>query len=97
MVGSNSTNKEGIKYARQIYKHLINNNIYNKAKNLYTDVTNNTINERTAFDQLNKMDKKITQIMLTSEIDNCSKKDQTMWTPAIKQSNLRIQYWNIKK
>jgi Reverse transcriptase (RNA-dependent DNA polymerase) len=43
------------------------------------------------------MDKKITQIMLTSEKNNCSKKDQTMWTPEIKQSNLRIQYWNIKK
>jgi hypothetical protein len=71
--------------------------MFSKAKQLYTDVTNKTTNETSALDQLDKIDNKITQILLTAEKDNCSKKDQTIWTPEIKQSNLRLQYWNIKK
>jgi hypothetical protein len=47
--------------------------------------------------KVNKLDNLITSIMLKSEKSNCKKKDNnTLWTPQIKQSDLRVQYWNIK-
>jgi hypothetical protein len=45
--------------------------------------------------ELNKLDKIITDAMLRSEVKNCSKKDPTMYSPVLKQSNLEIQYWNV--
>jgi hypothetical protein len=31
-----------------------------------------------------------------SREEKCKRKDTVLWTPIIQQSNLRVQYWNIR-
>jgi hypothetical protein len=33
--------------------------------------------------------------MIRAENKNCSKKDPTLFSPVLKQSNLQVQYWNV--
>jgi hypothetical protein len=42
------------------------------------------------------MDELITKAMIRSEKETCKKKDAVLWTPDIQQSNLIVQYWNIR-
>jgi hypothetical protein len=42
------------------------------------------------------MDKIVSDGMLNAERTQCKKKDPVMWTPQIQQSNLQVQYWNIR-
>jgi hypothetical protein len=96
MVGTNSTNREGIKYITSIYEHLISNNIVRKVENLLQKVQQKTITDDTATIALNELDEMITNVMLRSEKMHCKKKGKELWTPEIRQSNLRIQYYHIK-
>lgn len=96
MVGSNSTNREGENYIKYINNQFIQHNIYDKEKVLGIRSKFENTGDSVMTD-LNKLDKLITSIMIRSEKLNCKKKDNnTLWTPQIIQSNLRIQYWNIK-
>jgi hypothetical protein len=96
VVGSNSTNAEGERYIRQLHNHLQSNNIFQKSESLLEQSRVDTIDINIAINQLNKIDKIITDGMLHAENKQCKKKDPVMWTPAIQQSNLRVQYWNIR-
>jgi hypothetical protein len=47
--------------------------------------------------QICTIDTLITEVLLKSEKVNCKLKDNnTLWTPELFQSNLRVQYWNIR-
>jgi hypothetical protein len=75
----------------------MSNNLFNKSEKILDQITKGLIDKDTVIKQVNSMDEMITQAMIRSEIVNCKKKDEALWTPAIKQSSLRIQYWNIRK
>jgi hypothetical protein len=45
-----------------------------------------------AINLLEKMDTMITNIVIKAENDKCAKKEQALWTPDLKQSNLQIHY-----
>jgi hypothetical protein len=74
LVGTNSTNYEGTQYIQQIYRHLVNNNIITKAEDLLKQVNGGAIDQQVAINQLDRLDKSITDIMLKSEVENCKKK-----------------------
>jgi hypothetical protein len=95
MVGSNSTNAEGTKYINKLYTHLLSNNIISNASNLLESIINKTHNQEAAIKQLNMLDRSVTNAMLKIEKQTCKKKEPVLWTPEIRQSNLRLKYWNI--
>jgi hypothetical protein len=96
MVGSNSTNYEGKQYVTKLYQHLKNNNAFNKAKYLLDMAKRGVLDLNEAIKDVNKLDELLTLAMVRIERQTCKKKDPVLWTPAIKQTNLIIQYWNIK-
>jgi hypothetical protein len=95
-VGSNSTNNEGINFAHNINEQLLHHDIYKKREELLLLAKEGKSNKELLLYQLNHMDKFITTTMLNSEIKCCKKKDPVLWTPAVYQSNLRVQYYNIR-
>jgi hypothetical protein len=97
MVGTNSTNYEGSNYIKQLYEHLVtNNNIYNKSIQLLDRSKHNDVDNIQGIKMLNELDEVLTTSMLRIEKRTCKKKDPGLWTPAMKQSNLLVQYWNIR-
>jgi hypothetical protein len=97
LVGSNSTVKESENYITYLYDQFIHHRIFDKIHNLYNEtlVEKNDDEKADIMKKLNTLDKIITDAMLRSEIKHCSKKDPTMYSPILKQSNLEVQYWNI--
>jgi hypothetical protein len=69
LVGTNSTNYEGTQYIQQIYGHLINNNIIKKTQDLLKQVKSGTFDQQVAINQLDMLDKLITDIMLKSGLE----------------------------
>jgi hypothetical protein len=96
MVGSNSTNDEGKRYVEHIYQDLQENKIFNKSKKLLQETKNPNWNIEQSVQQLEAMDQLITHAIIRAELKTCKLKEPILWTPAIEQSNLLIQYWNIQ-
>jgi hypothetical protein len=80
LVGTNSTNKEGEVYIRQLHQHMTNNNIFKKSEFLHSNVSEGTIDRLMAINILDKMDDLITKVMIKAERDKCSKKERVLWT-----------------
>lgn len=96
LVGSNTSNKEGEAYIRYVYKYLLYHNIFQKTEVLKESVKYKTESSDSLIKKINTIDILITEVRLKSEKVNCRLKDNnTLWTPELLQSNLRIQYWNI--
>jgi hypothetical protein len=96
LIGTNSTNKEGAEYIKYLYKHLKQHNIFNRIQTLLDETYDEHNEPERIMMELNKIDKEITTTMLRAEKKCCSKKDKALWTPELRQSNLLIQFWNIK-
>jgi hypothetical protein len=95
IVGSNSTNKEGTSYIKEIYKQMNNNKICEWTESLMKEVQSGKYDHHIAINELNIIYNMVTNIMFNSEITNCKKKEPATWTLELHQSILRIQYWNI--
>jgi hypothetical protein len=89
-VGSNSTNKEGINYAHHLNEQFLHHNIYERSEKLLLLAKSSAPDEKFIFQQLNEMDKFVTNSMVNSERKCCKKKDPVLWTPTVYQSNLHI-------
>jgi hypothetical protein len=75
-----------------------NHRIYEKIDKMYKLVENKggeTENKEALINELNILDKLITELMLYAERKCCKRKERALWSPALQQSNLRIQYWNV--
>jgi hypothetical protein len=94
-VGSINTNQEGINYAHHINKQFLHHNIYERSELLLQEAKYGSTNAEQILYQLNEMDKFVTT-MLNAEKIFCKKKNPGLWTPAVHQSNQRIQYYNIR-
>jgi hypothetical protein len=95
-IGTNSTNKEGYKYIKHVNDQFNNHRIHEKVQKLYKEVMSGSFpDDKTGMIDLNKLDKTITNIMLSAEKKCCKKKEQALWTPQLHQSNLVIQHWNL--
>jgi hypothetical protein len=96
IVGSNSTNR-GEEYIMYIHKYLKYHNIYDKPDELINERDTTSSGSASILSRVDIIDKLVTEIMCKSEKTNCKKKDNNaLWTPEIGQSNLRVQYWNIR-
>jgi hypothetical protein len=100
MVGTTSTNAEGENFIRHLHYHLQRHKIYSKLETMYlqvtaedTNLTDSQINE--IMISLNKMDTIIADAMLHSEKTQCKRRPTTMYSNALNQANLRVQYWNV--
>jgi hypothetical protein len=94
LVGTNSTNMEGERYIRHLHKTLTCHNIFKRLEDIATvDISQLNEEDKDALmNRINIIDKTITEQMLNAEKTTCSKKDAALWSPALYQSNLRIQY-----
>jgi hypothetical protein len=63
---------------------------------LYNRTSDKDCDVESIMKELNILDKEITQSMIRYEKQCCAKKDLAIWTPELRQSNLLIQYWNVK-
>jgi hypothetical protein len=95
LVGTNSTNREGAKYITELYKHLLSNDVFQKPDHLQNQVIEDEMELGEAIQQLNKMDAMLTSALIQIAKQTCQKKDAVLWTPEIRQTNLRVQYLNI--
>jgi hypothetical protein len=95
IIGSNSTNKEGERYIRHLYRNLFNNGVFQKVEQILQDITNNNYEQEDMIHQVNSLDSQITKLMLQAEDNTVCVKDMTLWSPILAQSNLIIQYWLI--
>jgi hypothetical protein len=96
LVESNSTNQEGINYAHDINKQLLHHNIYEQSDTMLQQAKSGCLDKNQLLYQLSEMDLFVTATMLNAEKKHCKKKDPVLWTPDIYQSNLRVQYYNIR-
>jgi hypothetical protein len=96
-VGTNSTNKEGDLYVKYINKFFEEHKIFEKVEVLFIKSTLelNEEDKSNMIKQLDILDKIITTTMLRAERTQCKKRDPAYWSPALVQSNLRIQYWVV--
>jgi hypothetical protein len=95
LVGTNSTNKEGARYIRKLYRHLLENNVFYKVEKLYNKSKEQNADTEMIMTEINKLDEMITASMIRIEQKTCAKKDPAIWSPSLRQSNLTIQYWNV--
>jgi hypothetical protein len=96
LVGSNSTNKEGINHAHNLNEQFLCHNKYERSEKLLLLAKSNSSGDNHLIQQLNEMDKFVTTSMINSDVKCCKKKDPVLWTPAVYQSNLQIQYYNAR-
>ena len=97
MVGTNSTVPESTNYIKSLHDQFVHHRIYEKIQQISLKSKQQLDEEMTTtlMQEINKLDENIAEAMLRAETRNCSKKDPTMYSPILKQSNLEIQYWNI--
>jgi hypothetical protein len=95
VVGTNSTNKEGDNYVRYINNFFEEHKIFEKTESLYKASLLETYEHQRNIltKQLDIIDKLVTSTMMRAEKTQCKKSDPVYWSPALVQSNLRIQYW----
>jgi hypothetical protein len=96
MVGLNSTNTEGENYVKKLYAHLQSNNVISKTSVLLESINKNTHNHEAAIKQLDGIDESVTNAMIKIERKSCKKKEPVLWTPKVRQLNLRLQYWSMR-
>jgi hypothetical protein len=77
-IGTNSTNREGIKYIRTLDQQLKNHRIYEKIENIYNEVfkKDNQLDESKIMEEINKLDKIITKSMLYAEKNVVKRKNK---------------------
>jgi Reverse transcriptase (RNA-dependent DNA polymerase) len=98
MIGGNSTNLEGEKYIKWLDNHFKYHRIYEKVENVFNSAMTKSYDEKEhVMEEINKIDKIITEAMLCAEKRNCKKKLHALWSPKLYQSQLLVQFWNIKK
>jgi hypothetical protein len=97
IIGSNSTNREGERYIKHLYRNLQRHNIFEEVQRIENSIkTQNTEEDKEAIQYLsNLLDEHITKLMISAEDNTVSVKDLALWSPILAQSNLVIQYWNI--
>jgi hypothetical protein len=98
LIGTNSTNEEGERYIRYLYKLLNNHNVFKRAQQiLEQSITCTSENEITEIkNKLNNIDKIITESMLLAEKKKCSKKYNAPYSPELHQTHLEVSYWNVR-
>jgi Reverse transcriptase (RNA-dependent DNA polymerase) len=97
MVGSNSTNYEGTNYIKQLHEYFSYHRIYEKVDEIYNRIKNkkNDLEIESITTELNKLDEKITEFMLSAEKKTCKKKSEALWSPKLHRSHLLISYINV--
>jgi hypothetical protein len=95
IIGSNSTNKEGERYIRCLYRMLNKKDIFQSVESILQKLTETNYDSDTIMIQVNALDTIITELMLQAEDQSVCVKDMTLWSPALAQSNLIIQYWIV--
>jgi hypothetical protein len=98
LIGTNSTNREGVKYINELNNYLEYHKIFQKIDCIYNEVHGDTvINKQEIGEAVNKLDMMITNGMLSSEKHNCKKKTKAMWSPKLNESHYTVEFWNIVK
>jgi hypothetical protein len=97
IIGSNSTNREGERYIKHLYRNLRRHNIFDEAEKIEAAInTSNDEEDKQAIGYLiNLLDEHITKLMISAEDNTVCVKDLALWSPILAQSNLVIQFWNI--
>jgi hypothetical protein len=95
IIGSNSTNKEGERFIRHLYRTLTKHDIFTSVDSIQQQINENNYDLDTIMIQINALDTIITNLMLQAEDNTVCVKDMTLWSPALAQSNLIIQYWIV--
>jgi hypothetical protein len=96
IIGTNSTNREGKRYNKHLYRNLSKQNIFEEVEQLKINSDYIKEDDKDAIIYLlNMIDEHITKLMLSAEENTVCVKDHALWSPILAQSNLVIQYWNI--
>jgi hypothetical protein len=96
IIGTNSTNREGERYIKHLYRNLSKQNIFDEVEQLKINSDYIKEDDKDAIMYLlNMIDEHITKLMLSAEENSVCVKDLALWSPILAQSNLAIQYWNI--
>jgi hypothetical protein len=77
LVGSNSTNQEGINYTDNINQQFLHHNIYERSDEMLHQCNSGTYDIQQLLDKLNKMDKFITITMSNAEKKFVRKRTQS--------------------
>jgi hypothetical protein len=96
MVGTTTTNQEGIHYVTYLYDHLQQSNVFYDCHSLLLSSSQPGADITLLAARLNDIDDTITKLMLQAEKKTCKKRHMALWTPQLEQSHLIIQYWCLQ-
>lgn len=95
LIGTNSKKEESINYVKYLDLQFRQHRIYKKSKRMYTNSKMDDINKTNLQKELDKVDELVTNLMIKCEKETCAKKSKVMWSPAIMQSCIVVNYWKL--
>ena len=91
-IGSKNPGIDIYNYKQYIHQQFVNHRIYDKSANIF-NLSHLDDSKYDIETQLNKLDKQITEIMLSSEQTFCKMKQDTEWSIELHQTSIMCNYW----